>query len=577
MAKLQQEIKDIALIGNRRTCALVSKDGNICWYSPRRFDKPAILASLLDLENGGYFKFGDEKVAFKDRSYEGDSAILTSTYQGPGGLITLTDWMPMDSQISGICRLISRAPFEIEMQIQLKDNYGLQFFDIQASEKQATYHGDQKIFLTCSHKIVIDGDHITWRIPADEVGWAVIADDQIGNIDYTLLMSSLESTRKEWRKVQDRITYNGPYEEIVRSSLRAIRLLTYSENGGIIAAATTSLPEILGGDRNYDYRYVWLRDSAMIVSALTRAGSDGVEERKFLTFLCDAKQINNQKNLVPFYALDKTIAKKETHLNLSGYRNSQPVRIGNNAKDQLQLDANANVLLAAKLIYNRFEEQDHWETVRDIAEFLVENWEKPDHGIWEEDIKQQFTSSKVISAIGLQYIADHADTEEQAKRWLKASKDIKNFVQQNCLTKEGAYAVYPGSEHVDITAALFPVWGFTDVDSKEMLQTVALLDRDYKDGDLYRRRLELTDSSEEGVFLAASLWMAQYFILKGDLKRCERIFEAVNRFSTDLGFLPEEGDMKTSELLGNIPQTFVHASFVGAIIDYKEAIEKVRE
>jgi GH15 family glucan-1,4-alpha-glucosidase len=482
--------------------------------------------------------------------------------------------MPMKSSIRGICRQFSKAPFQIDLHIQLKDDYGLKHFEVDVKDHKAIFTGSRKLFLFCSHNIEGDGGIIKFSIPKNEEGWVVVSEEEIDHVDSDLLNSSLESTKKQWIKIQDRITYKGPYEDVVRNSLRAIRLLTYSENGGIIAGATTSIPEVLGGERNYDYRYVWLRDAAMIVSALTRAGSDGVEERKFLSFLCDAKRQNNQESLVPFYALDKTIAKKESYLDLAGYHNSQPVRIGNDAKDQLQHDANANVLLAAKLIYNRFEEKDHWETVRDIADFLVDNWQKPDHGIWEEDIRQQFTSSKVISSVALKYIAEHAESKKQAERWLKASEDIKDYVHKNCLNEDGAFAVYPGSKHVDITAALYPVWGFIEADAPEMLKTIEMLDKEYKDGELYRRRLELSDSSEEGVFLAASLWMAQYFILRGDLKRCERIFNAVLDFSTDLGFLPEEGDIKTGAMLGNIPQTFVHASFIGAIIDYKDAIVK---
>ena len=377
-------------------------------------------------------------------------------------------------------------------------------------------------------------------------------------------------TLKSWREIASHITYKGPYEDEVRKSLRLLRMLTYAQNGGIVAAATTSLPEVVGGERNYDYRFVWLRDAAMIVSALARAGSDGAEERKFLSFICSAMH-RISKPVVPMLTLDTQPAGGEQKLYLKGYKYSVPVQYGNGASDQLQLDANSNVLIAAKVIYNYYNTKEHWDTIRLLADFLVNHWNQEDHGLWEETEKHHYTSSKVIASISLKYIAEHAEDKEDQNRWLKASQEISEFIEKNCLTSEGAYAVYAGSEAVDISAMLFPLWAYVAPDAEAMLKTVEVLERDYCERDLYRRHLVMFDSRKEGAFLAGTFWVAQYWVMRGNWKKVEKTLGAALRFMNDVGIMPEEGNPETGEWLGNLPQTFVHASLIGAVIDYKDA------
>lgn len=248
--------------------------------------------------------------------------------------------------------------------------------------------------------------------------------------------------------------------------------------------------------------------------------------------------------------------------------------IGNVAKDQLQLDAYGNVLLAAKLIYSRFETREHWSLVAEIADFLSDRWHEPDYGIWEEQEKHQYTSSKVVVACGLKFIADLAENADQARRWRAAEQAIREFVAQHCLTSAGAYAAVAGGEDVDVTAALFPVWAYTAADTPEMLATMEALERDYATGYLYRRHLKSFDSQQEGIFLAGTLWVAQYWIMRQELQRARAIMDAALEYSNDLGLFAEEADPETGSMLGNFPQTFVHAAFIGAAIDLRAALEK---
>ena len=571
----QPQIKDLAVIGDRNTCAIVDKNGSMVWYCPLRYDTPSVFSLLIDTEGGGWFiDFAGKQ--FIKRSYTENSAILNTTFAASGGEVVVTDYMPIGGYFSGICRKFLPSQNNVVNTIQLKPEYGTTEAKIKTIDKNSLHFIKANLFLKVSHPISIINNSVVFTIPEGEEGWAVLCNnnDEFDYMDDAMIDKSLADTQKEWGKITGNFTYKGPYEKEMHASFLAIKLLTYANNGGIIAAATTSLPEIIGGYRNYDYRYVWLRDTAMIVSALTRAEVEGNEEQLFLDFICGARSTAHTKHFIPFYDLDFNIAPDIEELPLQGYKGSLPVQIGNGANKQLQLDANGNVLIAAKLIYSKISGKPHWDTVAYIADYLVDNWHKPDHGIWEEDLKKHFTSSKVIVAKSLEFIADFATSTLQAKKWRDTSKKIRDFITENCMTKDGAYAVYAGSNEVDITAALFPVWLYDEPDSAAMLQTIKRIEDEYSAGDLYHRRLELFPSKEEGVFLASCFWMAQYYIMCNHLDKAKTIIDAALKFSTDLFFFAEEGDVPTGDMLGNFPQTFVHASFIGTVLDYKNALLK---
>ncbi|GAB3200973.1 GH15 family glucan-1,4-alpha-glucosidase [Pontibacter aydingkolensis] len=568
MEKTDINIKDLAMIGDRRTCALLDRQGSIVWYCPKRFDNPSFFACLLDTEKGGMWRMELEGMEFEKRKYLEDSALLQTHFVGGGGKLVLEDWMPLDNSFYGICRKLSAAPLDYTMHLAYRPNYARQAPVLeQSGEKHVILEYDFHIY--ASHPMRVRQDTIFCHVPAGEEAWFVLAEKTLDKPEKDIEESRV-LTLKNWKEIADHITYKGPYQEEVRKSLRLLRLLTYAQNGGIIAAATTSLPEVLGGPRNYDYRYVWLRDAAMIVSALARAGSDGEEERMFLSFMCSAMH-RIRKPVVPMLTLDEQPAGTEQELDFAGYRGSKPVRYGNGANNQLQLDANSNVIIAAKVIYNRYNTREHWETVEQMADFLVAHWDERDHGIWEETEIHHYTSSKVIASISLKYIAEHSQDKKQKQRWLKASEQIRQYVEENCYTSDGAYAVYAGSNAVDVSAALFPIWGYTEADTPHMLRTIERLEQGYCQHNLYRRHLVEYDSQQEGAFLAGTFWVAQYWVMRKNREKVEQTLDAALQFMNDAGTMPEEGDPETGEWLGNVPQAFVHASLIGAVIDYKEA------
>ncbi len=204
---------------------------------------------------------------------------------------------------------------------------------------------------------------------------------------------------------------------------------------------------------------------------------------------------------------------------------------------------------------------------------MSEHWQEPDYGPWEERERRQYTASKVIVACGLDSLADFAESEPQWRRWRAAVGAIRDFVARECLTSEGAYAAVAGGEAVDVSAALFPIWAYTKADSPEMLATMNALERDHAAGHLYRRHLERF-GAKEGAFLAGTLWVAQYWVMRGDPKRAQAILDAALAGANDLGLFAEELDPESGEMLGNFPQTFVHAAFIGAVVDLRERLEQ---
>jgi GH15 family glucan-1,4-alpha-glucosidase len=567
------DIRDLAVIGDRRTAAVLDRNGEILWYCPERFDRPSLFAALLDPE-GGEWRLDLPGARPAARRYLGESGILETRLRTDQGEWLITDFMPVGRGVPAgvICRLFSAPPSEVRAIVRPRLDYARKGATLTRAANAIAI--DDRQHLYASHSLRLDGDAACLTLPRGETGWMVLADAPLTSPAPADLQRWLNATLEHWGELARMASYAGPYERGVRASLRAIRLLCHEETGGIIAAATTSLPEVVGGSSNWDYRYVWLRDAGMIVSALTRLGGNLTEGERYLDFICSSRGSSRSYPVAVFTTLDGETAPEETSLALAGYGGSRPVRIGNGARDQMQLDGFANVLLAAKLIYGRSGERPHWNTVEEVAEFLVGHWREPDHGIWEEKPRRQYTASKVIAACALASVAEYATDQAQAERWRQAVQDIRAFVAENCLTAEGAYAAVAGGEEVDVSAVLFPVWAYTDPDTPEMLATIAALEKHWSwQGLLYWRRLECTDSRKEGAFLAGTFWVAQYWVMRGDLKRARRIIDAALACANDLGLFAEEADPRTGRMLGNIPQAFVHAALIGAAIDLKAATE----
>ena len=565
------QIRDLGLLSNRRSAALVTSLGEVVWYCPGRFDAPSLLARLLDDERGGSWAVDLPGAVGGGRRYLGDGGHLESVLRTGTrhAELTITDFMPYgDGLPCGVCRVLSQAPQPYRLVLNAAPDYARRAVTLR--QDGAAVQIDGQHWLYASHPAQIQGESVVVEVPAGEAAWAFLSDERLGTApDWETVTRWREASLLNWQNLTTHATYHGPYQDAVRASLRALRLLTDHTGNATIAAPTTSLPEILGGEKNWDYRYVWLRDAGMVVSALTRAGGDGSEGRAFLSFICAQATPQHGLPAPPFLTVDGGEPPEETELDLAGYGNSRPVQTGNGARGQLQLDAYGNVLLAAKLIYERFNTREHWGVIERLAEFLCEHWQDDDYGIWEERRKRPYVAGKVLAAVALEYIAEHSRDPAQAARWRAAAAAARVWVAGNALTAAGAYAYVAGEEGVDVTAALYPVWGFCAPDSPEMLATLAALEGKYCQDHLYWRHLADGDR-REGAFLAGTLWVAQYWVMR-DPPRARVILDAVLAYANDLGLLPEMADPRTREPLGNGPQTFVHAALIGLVVDLAAA------
>lgn len=567
----QPLIRNLAVISDRQTCAIIDTEGTISWYCPNRFDNEAVFSLLIDEKQGGFWTVEASEKVFTNRKFNNRSSVLDTVFSTKKSGFTIADWMPVNSNFKGICRKFSKVPSAVTNQIRLRPDYGMMQETPENQQNHSVRFLRSGLWLHASHPITIYGELVTFIIPENEEGWAVLTNRE--TVTLTDMDASFSTTLSGWEEFEQLLNYNGPYQEEVENSIRALQQFVYQPTGGIIAAATTSLPEVLGGERNYDYRYVWTRDAALITGALAQIETTGEIERKFLAFIAGAMKENGQDHVSPFYAVDKKLIKHSRKLHhISGYKQSTPVLLGNSAANQRQLDTEANILLASKVIYDKYQDKINWDAVEQIADFICLNWQHKDNGIWEESTTRHYTSSKVFAARGLEFMAAYQEDKAKAKRWQENAAQIRAFVKDNCMTKSGAYAVFADSEDVDISTALFIPWSYDEPDSPAVKATIKQLEEQYSKKNLYWRRLEEFESYKEGAFLAGTCWMAHYYAIAGNLIKSKAIINAVLNFKNDLGYFSEEADLNTGQMLGNFPQTFVHSSFICAVNGYKMAL-----
>jgi GH15 family glucan-1,4-alpha-glucosidase len=570
-------ITALGVIGNRRTAAVVTAAGDIAWFCPGRFDAPSLMDALLDPDAGGSWRVDLPGATPARRRYLDTSAVLETTLSHPDGELVITDWMPLaDAGVphGAICRRFSAAPGDLRLVLKPRPDNGRRSPRLcLAAGKKAVI--DARFELQASHPIEIDDTEIRVRVPKGEASWAVLQDAAAASVitDGERMQDWLAATIESWGKLAARASYDGAFAPQVHASLRALRLLTYAETGAVTAAVTTSLPEIVGGKRNFDYRYSWLRDSGITIRALVRFEPDGEHARRYLGYVAGLLNTGYRSPLDAVSAVGGERVPPQTKLHVTGYRDSRPVWEGNKAAQQLQLGSLANLILAAAEIYKACEPREHWEVVSAVADFLALHWNERGHGIWEQPKRRHFTESLVLPACALERIAEYATTEIQARRYRGAARDIRDFVARSCHTRAGSYAAVAGGDKVDISAALFPVWGYTSAADPAMASTIHEVEQQYGvGGELYHRHLLNAKAvGREGAFLAGTFWMAHYWISRQELEHGREIIETGLKYANDLGLFSEEINAPTGERLGNIPMALVHGSFLAAAADYHAA------
>ena len=592
MADQYPPISDYALLSDCHSGALVSKDGSIDWCVFHRFEARPVFARLLDWKKGGYFQIAPTGEYESSREYVPNTNVLETRFETADGVLTVRDALVVRVEEGHPDhRLVRRllcdsGSVEVRLRFEPRFDYALTQPRVELVEDDLAiaYGGPDALILQSELTIgatemsaceavqtLAEGDEplvtLTWCLPQE------LKPDRLPREQ---ILGELDGTIGYWQAWAERCTYDGPYrDEVVRSGL-VLKGLTNGPTGAIVAAATTSLPEDLGGERNWDYRYSWLRDSALTVNALFMLGYTE-EAHAYMTWL-RRTTAGSAKALQIMYGAGGERFLPEIELDhLEGYRGSRPVRVGNAAAEQFQLDVYGEMLDAAWHYRRHGGEIDDvfWEFLRRVGQAVLEQWEQPDSGIWEiRGELRHFVSSKVLAWVALDRLlriakADERDGEVDA--WREACHAIKKAVDDEGVDpKTQAFRQYFGDDgRADAANLLAPIAGFVDFDDPRVRATSELVSKDLAADGFVRRYV--TDGmdgvgGDEGAFLICSFWLVECLARGGDEKRARELFARLLSTCNDLGLLSEEVDPATGELLGNFPQAFSHLGLIQAAI-----------
>ncbi|MFD5876527.1 glycoside hydrolase family 15 protein [Streptomyces sp. NPDC060322] len=582
-------IEDYALIGDMQTAALVCRDGTADWLCLPRFDSHAIFAGLLGTEEHGFWRLGParaegaEAPAADRRRYRGDSLILESEWDTPRGTVRVTDFMPPRDGAPQLIRIVEGVSGRVPMrsELRMRFSYGrVTPWVHKVDGRTVAVAGPDSVWLdtdaetygqnltTYSDFTVAPGDRIAFTI-----SWQPSHHEPPGVPEPE---SSLEATESFWREWVEQCTYHGPYREAVVRSLITLKALTYAPTGGIVAAPTTSLPEDIGGSRNWDYRYTWLRDAAITLSSLLRTGYRE-EARAWREWLLRAVA-GDPENLQIMYGIAGERELGEAELDwLPGYENSGPVRVGNGAANQLQLDVYGEVTEALHLAHmTGLTRNDYAMGLQlKLISYLEKHWDEPDEGIWEvRGPRRHFVHSKVMAWVAVDRtikLIESGDAEGPLERWHQLRDDIHRDVCERGYDKErNTFTQSYGSQELDASLLLIPQMGFLPPDDKRVIGTIEAIQRELstEDGFVLRYPTEGDDAGvdglegDEGAFLACSFWLADDLAMIGRVDEARRLFEKLLSLRNDLGLLAEEWDSGLQRQVGNFPQAFSHVPLI---------------
>jgi GH15 family glucan-1,4-alpha-glucosidase len=585
-------IGDYAAIGDGRTVALVARNGSVDWLCLPDLDSPSVFAAVLDSDRGGRFTLEPEIPSRTRRRYVPDTNVLETTFTTARGIVRVTDAVSLPSSALGptreLVRRIEGIAGEVPMQWRVTPSfrYGEASSRIERRGHVPIAVAGADAVAVCSWDAgepQIDGHAVFGRFDAGESDAALIAlcaahKEPLVFPPREDVEQRLGATTSYWRQWAARRAYDGPWRGAVVRSALALKLLFYAPSGAIAAAASASLPEQIGGERNWDYRFCWVRDSAFILDALLQLGCPG-EAEAFFWWLLHASQLTHPR-LQVLYRLDGGDHAPERALDLDGYRASRPVRIGNEAAEQTQLDIYGNLLQTA-LVYVEGGGRLDRETGRRLAEtadLVCRIWREPDSGIWEvRSEPAHFTHSKMMCWVALDRalrLSEQGDLPAgHAATWRQEAVAIREFIETRCWSPRlGSYTRHAGSEELDASLLLGILFGYDSPNPDRLTATVDALRRGLGHGPLlYRYRGEDGLGGQEGAFLCCSFWLADALARTGRVDDATELMDELIALASDVGLYAEEVDPHTDELLGNIPQGLVHLALINAAVSIAAA------
>ncbi len=585
---MAERIEDYALIGDCHTAALVSRNGSIDWLCLPRFDSGACFSALLGAERNGRWLLAPQDHAKVKRCYQGNTLVLETEFETGTGVAAVIDFMPARDTVPNLVRIVEGRSGVVNMHSELiiRFDYGsiMPWVERQEGGIRAIAGPDSLCIRT---PVELRGKDFTtvcdFEVKAGEripfvMSWHPSYESQPGPVDPE---AALRDTLNWWNEWSRRSCYSGDWNGEVLRSLLTLKALIYAPTGGIVAAPTTSLPEFVGGVRNWDYRYCWLRDATFTLYSLLNC--DYTEEAKAWTeWLLRAVAGDPNKTQIMYgLAGERRLTELEISW-LTGYENSAPVRIGNAASQQFQLDVYGELLdsmfQARKAGLQTLDAAWRLETA--FVSFLQKAWKEPDEGIWEiRGERQHFTHSKVMAWVAVdravRLIEEHG-LKGPLEEWRKLRQAIHEDVCQKGFDSSlDSFVQAYGSKQLDASLLMIPLVGFLPASDPRVMGTVAAIERDLiHSGFVHRYNTASTVDglpAGEGVFLPCTLWLADNYVLQGRKEEAAEILKRVLSVSNDVGLLAEEYDPKLKRLLGNFPQAFSHVGVINTALNLSEA------
>ena len=580
------KIEDYGFIGNMRTAALIGRNGSMDWLCLPRFDSNACMAALLGDESNGFWRIAPKDIApnqLGKQRYWPDTLILETSFEMPDGAVRVIDFMPPHAKYREVIRIVEgvRGKVDMQMRLVLRFDYGrtVPWVWKDAEGLNAVAGPDALILRTTlptygeNLSTVADFSVAEGERACFVLTWHASHESPPPPVEAT---RSLNHTDLFWREWCARCTYHGEWRDAVMRSLLTLKALTFAPTGGIMAAATTSLPEQLGGVRNWDYRYCWIRDATFTLFSLMEAGY--TEEAKAWSEWLLRAVAGDPSQLQIMYGAAGERGLPEIELrHLKGYEGSRPVRIGNAASEQFQLDVYGELMDAMHLARHvgLRTGANSWHLQLHVLEFVEKHWMEPDEGIWEiRGPRRHFTHSKVMAWVAVDRAVkavEEFDLEGDLERWRTLRQEIFDDVcSKGFNAKRGTFTQYYGSDQLDASLLMIPLVGFLPAADPRVVGTVRAIQRELTYGGfVYRYHPTESVSVDglppgEGAFLPCTFWLVDCLHLMGEIEEARKLFHRLLELRNGLGLIAEEYDPKYRRLVGNFPQAFSHVALINS-------------